>query len=94
MPAERLLSRRTVCDLIDVSDDTLRRMVDRGDFPPATHRLGQAERWRDDLVSAWLIVQSVEFSGFFEELVKRKAPPATGRKGAQGTANSDPDPAD
>ena len=88
MPSERLLSRRTVCELIDVSDDTLRRMIARGDFPAATHRLGQVERWRHDLVSAWLIVQSNEFAQFFEAFVKRKAPPATGRRGPHGAANN------
>lgn len=47
-PAGDMLSRKEVARLFDVSEDTIRRMVDEGEFPaPLTiYKQGQLWDWR------------------------------------------------
>lgn len=47
---DRLLSTRTVCDLLDVSDRNLRRLVASGRFPKPDLVLGRALKWRKSTV--------------------------------------------
>lgn len=47
---ERLLSTRTVCELLDISDRGLRRWIAKGIFPPPDVRLGSRLRWKESTI--------------------------------------------
>ena len=49
---DRLLSAKSVRELLDVSDRGLRRWVAAGKFPPADLRIGRNLRWRKSTVDA------------------------------------------
>ena len=51
---DRLLSSRSVCGLLDVSDRQLRRFVSSGKFPPPDRRLGRSLRWKASTVRGFL----------------------------------------
>ena len=51
---DRLLSSRTICGLLDISDRQLRRFLATGRFPPADLRLGRSLRWKSSTVRAYL----------------------------------------
>ena len=51
---DRLLSSRSVCLLLDISDRQLRRFLTSGRFPGADVRLGRSLRWRASTVRAFL----------------------------------------
>jgi excisionase family DNA binding protein len=48
------LSRVEVCLLLGVSDDTLTRMIRRGDLPPASHQRGSKRYWKLQTIRAAL----------------------------------------
>ena len=49
-----LLSSRSVCGLLDVSDRQLRRFVSSGRFPAPDRRLGRSLRWKRSTVQGFL----------------------------------------
>lgn len=51
---DRLLSARTVRELIDAPDRTFRRWVAGGKFPPPDRRIGRVLRWRESTVRQFI----------------------------------------
>ncbi len=49
-----LLRARTVCQLLDCSDRTLRRWVAAGKFPPPDRKIGRTLRWRASTVNDFI----------------------------------------
>lgn len=49
-----LISTRSICGLVDVSDRNLRRLIASDRFPHADMRLGRSLRWRASTVRAFL----------------------------------------
>lgn len=47
---DRLLSAKSVRELLDVSDRGLRRWVAAGKFPPADVKIGRNLRWRQSTI--------------------------------------------
>jgi predicted DNA-binding transcriptional regulator AlpA len=56
MLPDKLLSKRTVADILDVHPQTIMRLVRRGTFPPPlrTGDIGSAVRWREADVAGWI----------------------------------------
>jgi predicted DNA-binding transcriptional regulator AlpA len=54
---ERLIDRQTLCDLMDIDPDTLRRWMRAGKFPRPLI-LGNLHRWRAADYNAWLADQA------------------------------------
>lgn len=50
----KLLSSRTVCEVLDISDRNLRRLVAGGKFSPADLHLGRSLRWKASTVRTFL----------------------------------------
>lgn len=73
--ATRLLSRKTVCERLDVTRQTLTGWIDAGRFPAPTVMLPGVkgdkpmERWEETVVEGWLLLLK---SGFFAGSVKAK----------------------
>ena len=49
-----MLTRRTVCALLGVSEDTIRRMVVRGEFPAPQALTRALHRWPAEQVRQWV----------------------------------------
>ncbi|CUH76291.1 helix-turn-helix transcriptional regulator [Tropicibacter naphthalenivorans] len=49
-----LIDLKEVCALVAVSESTLRRMMDAGDFPKGKALSRQVRRWRRADVEAWI----------------------------------------
>lgn len=56
---ERLIDRRTVCELLDVSGEALRRWIAAGKFPKPL-MLGNLQRWRATEYNQWLAERATE----------------------------------
>lgn len=54
----KLLSKKTVAERLEVSPKTIDRMIETGEFPPATHVLGggQTLRWMEPVVENWILL--------------------------------------
>lgn len=50
----RLLRRKTVLELTEISESTLYRKIASGDFPASISIGGNSRRWLEDDLIAWL----------------------------------------
>lgn len=54
LDGDRLLSARTLCQLLDTTDRTFRRWVSAGKFPRADIKVGRASRWKESTLKTWI----------------------------------------
>ena len=73
--ATKLLSRKTVCERLDINPKTLKAWIDAGRFPSPTVMLPGAagdvpmDRWEEVVIEGWLLMLK---AGFFASPVKPK----------------------
>ncbi len=88
----RLLSIKRVAERLDVSEKTIRRWIDAGEFPPPTHILpGQTQRWAMTVVEGWMILRAAGQGGFSGTPVKAKTAGTTVDNGGQGGTSDEPE---
>lgn len=54
MGLDRLLSVRSICEALDVSDRGLRRWIGAGIFPKPDLRIGRNLRWRESTIREFI----------------------------------------
>jgi len=54
----KLISKKTIAAMLDVTTRTIERMIEAGEFPAATHSLpGGQPRWFLPVVEGWMMTQ-------------------------------------
>lgn len=88
----RLLSLKRVAERLDVSEKTIRRWIDAGEFPPPTHLLpGQTQRWAETVVEGWMTLRAAGQNGFSGTPVKGKTGGTTVDNGGQDGTSDEPE---
>lgn len=59
----RLLGIRKVCELLDCSDDTVRRLVKRGDLAPPRQYRGLGLRWEEGDIEDYIARERLRQQG-------------------------------
>jgi len=54
----QLLSTRRVCQLLDIGDRNLRRLIACGRFPRWDAKVGRGLRWKKTSIARWLAEQT------------------------------------
>jgi len=85
---DKLLGRKDVCAIVDVSEDTLGKMIEEGEFPPSTHWIRGREKWAADVVMAWRLATSNQYALIFYNAVKAKLDAENARKRPKTPENS------